>query len=170
MSYESYLEHHGVLGMKWGVRRYQNADGSLTEAGKKRATKQYRKYALRAQRDFNNDLTGIRIKTYNRAADKMNNGGIKKYNEDYDKKLGDKAKDHDYSTDEEYINGYNRLFKQELNKSAANVAIEYWEGNKNYKKAKAIADKYSLYDIDDIAKSQRDMMEGLKLIERDGKT
>lgn len=30
------LYHHGVKGMKWGVRRYQNADGSLTEAGKKR--------------------------------------------------------------------------------------------------------------------------------------
>lgn len=31
-----YLEHHGILGMKWGVRRYQNSDGSLTEAGKQR--------------------------------------------------------------------------------------------------------------------------------------
>lgn len=30
------LEHYGVLGMKWGVRRYQNADGTLTAAGKKR--------------------------------------------------------------------------------------------------------------------------------------
>lgn len=30
------LKHHGILGMKWGVRRYQNADGSLTEAGKAR--------------------------------------------------------------------------------------------------------------------------------------
>lgn len=32
----NYLEHHGILGMKWGVRRYQNEDGTLTSAGKAR--------------------------------------------------------------------------------------------------------------------------------------
>lgn len=31
-----YLCHHGIKGMKWGVRRYQNKDGSYTAAGKKR--------------------------------------------------------------------------------------------------------------------------------------
>lgn len=33
------LYHWGVKGMKWGVRRYQNKDGSLTSAGKKRQKK-----------------------------------------------------------------------------------------------------------------------------------
>ena len=34
-----YLAHYGVKGQKWGVRRYQNADGSLTNAGMKKQAK-----------------------------------------------------------------------------------------------------------------------------------
>ena len=34
--YRNYIAHFGVKGMKWGVRRYQNANGSYTSAGKRR--------------------------------------------------------------------------------------------------------------------------------------
>lgn len=38
-----YIKHHGIIGQKWGVRRYQNADGTLTEAGKKKIRRTYEK-------------------------------------------------------------------------------------------------------------------------------
>ena len=41
---ENELYHHGIKGQKWGVRRYQNPDGSLTLAGKKRALSVQNKY------------------------------------------------------------------------------------------------------------------------------
>lgn len=34
--YDNYLFHHGIKGQKWGVRRFKNADGTLTEKGKAR--------------------------------------------------------------------------------------------------------------------------------------
>ena len=36
---ETVLIHHGIKGQKWGIRRFQNKDGSLTPAGKKRVAK-----------------------------------------------------------------------------------------------------------------------------------
>ena len=39
MANDLYLQHYGVKGMKWGIRRYQNKDGTITNAGKRRARK-----------------------------------------------------------------------------------------------------------------------------------
>ena len=39
-SSDYYLVHSGVLGMKWGIRRYQNEDGTLTPEGRIRYGKQ----------------------------------------------------------------------------------------------------------------------------------
>ena len=45
------LQHHGVKGQKWGVRRYQNADGSLTSAGRKRLAKKSQKQLHKLQNE-----------------------------------------------------------------------------------------------------------------------
>ncbi len=51
---EYYLQHHGIKGQKWGVRRYQNEDGTLTEAGKKRyGFWDRRKHGREISRDYN---------------------------------------------------------------------------------------------------------------------
>lgn len=44
------LYHHGIKGMRWGVRRFQNADGSLTNAGKKRINRKQKKALEKARK------------------------------------------------------------------------------------------------------------------------
>ena len=89
-TYPNYICHHGIKGMKWGVRRYQDDDGTLTAAGKKRAakslTKEYRKSrkddprtdflklnrANSAARDYYRTQRTRNFLTYRNAESKMN--------------------------------------------------------------------------------------------------
>lgn len=68
------LYHHGIKGQKWGVRRYQNEDGSLTEAGKRR----YR-YQLYQNKDGTLNERGV--KNYINQKGQLTKRGIKVYEE-----------------------------------------------------------------------------------------
>ena len=46
------LYHHGIKGMRWGIRRFQNEDGSLTPAGKRRISKEYKSASKKSDEYF----------------------------------------------------------------------------------------------------------------------
>lgn len=88
------LYHHGVKGMKWGVRRYQNKDGSLTAKGIKRyAKKQYAKDAINSNKtalgkayDLYTGAHKIRADNkYKTASNKKNKESAEKYVRDMNK-------------------------------------------------------------------------------------
>lgn len=66
------LYHFGVKGMKWGVRRYQNKDGTLTNAGKKRNKKNNKNYS----EDY---ITTSQLKK--KKLNELSNAELKKLNE-----------------------------------------------------------------------------------------
>ena len=105
---ENYLSHHGIKGMKWGVRRYQRSDGSLTLAGKKRALKIQDQYTTMSNdkkyRDKNGNLTYAGRKKALKMQDKYSKvtGGkqLRKFSNQSTNKNSTKASVKSMSTDE----------------------------------------------------------------------
>lgn len=114
------LYHHGIKGQKWGVRRYQNEDGTLTEAGRKRVTNHLGKIepGYYTHRGFIKDKT--KTYTFLRENNIITDSDVKKQREledkyiDAVKKINSKA----------FVNGMVLVSKQEnqkLNKMVKDI-------------------------------------------------
>ena len=151
------LIHYGVLGMKWGVRRYQNKDGSLTSAGKKRISKEYKKASIAGDKNLRKRYNSIYVNSYNKTANKMNSGGIEKFNKEQKEKYGE-----NYAQREGYKSDYINMFNKELSKTLNKSLLDFTISDKNYRKADELVKRYNMTSWDELAKANQDGIEQIR--------
>lgn len=129
---EEYVSHHGILKQKWGVRRFQNPDGSLTEAGRKRyykkqvkAMKQHKKIS-----DMEKKVTKFALKNPGYMTDEELDRMIKRQkNEAYLRGIANENKPRTFTD----------IFKEKLKNNAANDAADIVTGSAKYLIANKVA-------------------------------
>lgn len=131
---KNFIEHHGILNMKWGRRRFQNPDGTLTPEGKIRYSREKRKQAAK----------NLKKARKIREANKKKEMKLQKANAKKEKKLANKkAKIIEKGLDE--VKKNSKLFSNEelnsiVNRTQLESRLADVANNKNMQKGKITAD------------------------------
>lgn len=125
MMYEAYLVHYGVKGMKWGVRRYQNKDGSLTPEGQK-------KYAKALTKEIKRSKNFVQTKKHIAGTDEMNSLYNKADIQSAKKKIKDLEKvQDDFYSNEKLLKKYHKILAKETSEK---YGIDYDEALFGYER------------------------------------
>ena len=143
---DNYLAHHGIKGQKWGVRRYQNSDGSLTEVGKKHYDRmsddKLNKVLKKQVKQKKAELYGWgnqwswRTSTgkYSDAVFKKSEEESKKYTstkeyKDWNKKVNRLNSNADFMDPDEFDKKFEKLMSEQPKPSTRNIIVGGYEGS-----------------------------------------
>lgn len=130
------------------MRREESEASKMNKKAKKRISKQYAKEQAKGDEDLKKSYDRMYVDAYNKAADKMNGGGIDRYNRAQEKKYGK-----DYAKRSGYENDYIKMFNKEVSKILSKSMYEFTKSNSHYKKATELVKKYDMLSWDELAKS-----------------
>ena len=130
--YTEELTHWGILGMKWGIRRFQNKDGTLTEAGKKRYSEDYERSRSKSREEMTDDELKSAVNRLN------NERQYEQYRKELDKKEEPEVKNpltdgkKRNKTAEEHLN-ITKFKAKNLTTEELNKVIDRLQKEKQYK-------------------------------------
>lgn len=151
------LVHYGIRGMRWGVRRYQSKDGSLTPAGKRRLSKDYTKRMKRVSSYIVKSHNSRNLQSYDKAADYMKSGGKKEFDRKQEKKYGK-----DFANRDGYVDDYFRLFDEKVSRYYNVSLYSALRENKDFVRAQELVKKYGMDKWNDSAKVNTQEIEELR--------
>lgn len=133
---ENEIKHWGILGMHWGIRRYQNPDGSLTPEGRER-------YLKKTEQIIKNENTNLKIT--NKAISKLEDA-LGDLNKEFEEKgwVDDKFAPHAKEYNKRAGEVWNKLFKEIANEQYGEIANKVYDNEEDW------MSQFSFYKLSDL--------------------